>query len=209
MPKPEDITNVKVVNGITITKRFANDGDQFDLADNHLQRDISHLTSNKKFIENLYKTRLNDEQKEEINTLFKTTFAGTKKYHNYTKDVRPDQTASQRFMIDLKANDYMYVNQDTFEVTDASDPRALEFVHFYLRGQSFLYNQIRKMIGSMIQSFHGNLDKQHFLANTFNENGVNVALAPGDGLMLERVAYDRYNETNNHKKSDVMIQLVK
>jgi hypothetical protein len=90
MPKPEDITNVKVVNGITITKRFANDGDQFDLADNHLQRDISHLTSNKKFIENLYKTRLNDEQKEEINTLFKTTFAGTKKYHNYTKDVRPD-----------------------------------------------------------------------------------------------------------------------
>ena len=53
-------------------------------------------------------------------------------------------------MIELSANDYMYVNQDTFKVTYASDPRALEFVHFYLKGQSFLYNQIRKMVGSVI-----------------------------------------------------------
>lgn len=116
--------------------------------------------------------------------------------------------ASQRFMIELSANDFMYVNQDTFEVTDESDPRAIEFIHFYLKGQSFLYNQIRKMVGSMIQVFHGNLDKEHFLANTFTENGVNVALAPGDGLMLERVAYDKYNEVTLNKKNDVQIQLV-
>lgn len=45
-----------------------------------------------------------------------------------------------RFMIELTANDYMYVNQDTFEVTNQDDPRALEFVHFFLKGQSFLYN---------------------------------------------------------------------
>ena len=43
-------------------------------------------------------------------------------------------------MIDLTANDYMYVNRDNFTVTDSEDPRALEFVHFYLKGQSFLYN---------------------------------------------------------------------
>lgn len=61
------------------------------------------------------------------------------------------------------------------------------------------------MVGSMIQSFHGNLDKEHFLANTFTENGVSVALAPGDGLMLEKVAYDKYNEHNVHKKSEIMI----
>lgn len=208
LPKDEDVTKVKVVNGITITKRYANEADELDLADHHLLRDISHLTSNPKFVENLYATRLTEAQREELHQLFKTTFAGTKKYHNYTRDMRPHQNASQRFMIELRANDYMYVNQDTFEVTDASDPRALEFVHFYLKGQSFLYNQIRKMVGSMIQSFHGNMDKQHFLANTFTENGVNVALAPGDGLMLERVAYDRYNEFNTAKKQDVMIQLV-
>lgn len=46
------------------------------------------------------------------------------------------------------------------------------------------------------------------MQNTFKENGVNVALAPGDGLMLERVAYDKYNEHTPNKKADVQIQLV-
>jgi len=82
--------------------------------------------------------------------LFKETFAGTKRYHNYTREMRPEQQASQRFMMELTANDYMYVNQDTFEVTNRDDPRALEFIHFFLKGQSFLYNQIRKMVGSII-----------------------------------------------------------
>tara|TARA_B110000285_G_C15084482_1_gene595363 strand:+ start:791 stop:1363 length:573 start_codon:yes stop_codon:yes gene_type:complete len=111
-------------------------------------------------------------------------------------------------MIDLSANDYMYVNQDTLEVTNAEDPRALEFVHYYLKGQSFLYNQIRKMVGSQIQGFHGEMDIGHFLSNTMTNNGVLVALAPGDGLMLERVAYDRYNEFNTEKKADIMVQRV-
>ena len=46
------------------------------------------------------------------------------------------------------------------------------------------------------------------MKNTFTNNGVLVALAPGDGLLLEKVCYDRYNETNAQKKSDVMIQKV-
>jgi hypothetical protein len=122
--------------------------------------------------------------------------------------MKPEQSASQRYMIDLSANDYMYVNQDTLEVTNAEDPRALEFVHYYLKGQSFLYNQIRKMVGSQIQGFHGEMDIGHFLSNTMTNNGVLVALAPGDGLMLERVAYDRYNEFNTEKKAEIMVQRV-
>ena len=50
----------------------------------------------------------------------------------------------------LKANEYMYVNRDTMDITNAEDPRAIEFVHFFLKGQAFLYNQIRKMIGGII-----------------------------------------------------------
>ena len=111
-------------------------------------------------------------------------------------------------MLELRANDYMYVNQDTLKVTNSEDKRALEFVHYYLKGQSFLYNQIRKMVGSQIQAFHGDLDIAHYLANTMTNNGVQVALAPGDGLMLEKVAYDRYNDFNNDKKNEIMIQRV-
>lgn len=43
-------------------------------------------------------------------------------------------------MIEMKASEYMYVNMTTFKVTNKEDPEALEFVHFYLKGQSFLYN---------------------------------------------------------------------
>lgn len=39
-----------------------------------------------------------------------------------------------RFMLELTANDYMYVNKNTNEMSNAEDPEALEFVHFYLRG---------------------------------------------------------------------------
>lgn len=95
-------------------------------------------------------------------------------------------------MIEMKASEYMYVNMTTFKVTNKEDPQALEFVHFYLKGQSFLYNQIRKMVGCMIQVCHGMLDKQ-FIANTHRDNVMEVVLAPGDGLMLEKVGYDKYN----------------
>ena len=61
------------------------------------------------------------------------------------------------------------------------------------------------MIGSMIQLFHGDLHSNQFLASSFCENGVNIALAPGDGLMLEKVDYGRYNEFNTTKKNDVML----
>jgi len=57
---------------------------------------------------------------------------------------------AQRNMLALHANEYMYINIDTLKVTNAEDPNALEFVHFYLEGQSFLYNQIRKMVGCII-----------------------------------------------------------
>ena len=53
-------------------------------------------------------------------------------------------------MMKMTANEFMYVNRDTLVVTEASDARAIEFVRFYLQGQSFLFNQIRKMVGSMV-----------------------------------------------------------
>jgi len=58
-------------------------------------------------------------------------------------------------MIEMDASEYRYISTKTFKVSTADDPDAIEFVRFYLKGQSFLYNQIRKMVGCMIQVFHG------------------------------------------------------
>ena len=77
-------------------------------------------------------------------------FLGSKKYHNYTREIRAHQMASQRYMKILEAEEFIYINRHTSDVTNSSDPDAIEFIHFFLKGQSFLYNQIRKMIGVMI-----------------------------------------------------------
>ena len=113
-PTEEEITGVKVVNGITITKRLATDIDGVDYQFNHQSRDISHLTSKPELIRRIYGYRLTEEDKAKVDTLFRETFIGTKPYHNYTRDMKPEQNASKRFMMELRANDYMYVNQDTF-----------------------------------------------------------------------------------------------
>ena len=42
--------------------------------------------------------------------------------------------AAQRYMMDMQANEYMYVNKNTLKVTDESDADAIEFVRFYLKG---------------------------------------------------------------------------
>lgn len=101
----------------------------------------------------------------------------------------------------------MYVNYETNELTNKEDPKAIEFIHFFLKGQSFLYNQIRKMIGVMIQVFRGDLDDK-FIPNSQRDNVVNVALAPGDGLLLERVCYDKYNANKRDLKNDIFIKYV-
>ena len=61
-------------------------------------------------------------------------FMGTNNYHNYTKDIKSYDSKSKRFMIHLQSSDYMYINRDSFEVTNESDNKAIEFVHFFLKG---------------------------------------------------------------------------
>jgi hypothetical protein len=69
-----------------------------------MNRDISHLTGNPEYLSRLYSYRLTDLQKEKVHSLFKETFTGTKKYHNYTRDMKPEQGAANRYMLDLSAN---------------------------------------------------------------------------------------------------------
>lgn len=110
-------------------------------------RNIDHIATDT--FDAMYKYRLTDEQKERLHNLW-AAFEGTKKYHNFTKDIKSHETAACRYMMKMTANEFMYVNRESFAVTQADDENAIEFVRFYLKGQSFLFNQIRKMVGSMI-----------------------------------------------------------
>jgi hypothetical protein len=55
-----------------------------------MKRDISHLLSNPEFLKRLYGYRLSDEKKQKVHDIFKNSFEGTQKYHNYTRDMKPD-----------------------------------------------------------------------------------------------------------------------
>ena len=87
----------------------------------------------------MYATRLDEQQREQVQSLWQS-FEGTKKYHNFTKEVKATEMAAQRYMMEMRADEYMYVNHETFSVTDVNDPKAIEFIRFYLKGQSFLFN---------------------------------------------------------------------
>ena len=55
------------------------------------------------------------------------------------------------------------------------------------------------MVGCMIQVFHGQLDSQ-FVVNAHKDNTLKIVLSPGDGLLLEKVAYDNYNRQSTTKE---------
>ena len=112
-----------------------NEGEQdpklYEVYDNYQTLNIDHIPED--HYAKLYSKRLSDEDKEKVTKMF-DYFIGTKKYHNYSKDVRPHQNSAFRYMLQLKANTYMYINRDTMAVTNAEDPNAIEFIHFFLKG---------------------------------------------------------------------------
>ena len=77
---------------------------------------------------------------EKINRLC-AYFVGTRNYHNYSTGVKAKDPSAKRFLISMSCKLHEE-NQ--------------EWVRFEIHGQSFIYHQIRKMVGSIVQMFHEN-----------------------------------------------------
>jgi|LauGreDrversion4_2_1035121.scaffolds.fasta_scaffold326949_1 tRNA U38,U39,U40 pseudouridine synthase TruA len=75
--------------GIKIIKTDDDQGKLFENPDAYMHKSIDHIPET--HYEQLYKYRLTPEDKERVQRLF-TMFLGTKKYHNYSKEVKPHQT---------------------------------------------------------------------------------------------------------------------
>ncbi|KAK8772521.1 hypothetical protein V5799_024236 [Amblyomma americanum] len=68
----------------------------------------------------------------------------------------------------------------------------LEFLQIYIKGQSFMLHQIRKMVGLVIAIMRGHTD-QSIIRRAWGPERLDIPIAPALGLMLEHVHYDRYN----------------
>jgi tRNA pseudouridine38-40 synthase len=88
-------------------------------------------------------------------------FEGTKSYHNYTTGKDATEANAKRYMLSLTTSP-AFVN----------DVNGVEYVRIELVGQSFLLNQIRKMIGSAIEVVREGMSEEEF-ALSFTEPKVN------------------------------------
>ncbi len=81
-------------------------------------------------------------------------------------------------------------NRHIYELTcnELIENDSFQSIKFKIIGQSFLYNQIRKMIGFIIQMCIEDLDSSIIL-NSFYSNKMDIPKAPAEGLFLNKVTY--------------------
>jgi len=115
----------------------------------------------------------------EVNSVFKH-FLGVHYFHNYTSGKLPMEPSSQRYILEFQAGE-PFVRE------------GMEWSVVKVKGQSFMLHQIRKMVGLGIAIIRGHTGMQT-LDNAWGMERIDIPRAPGLGLMLDQIHYDRYNK---------------
>ncbi|KAH0787382.1 tRNA pseudouridine synthase family protein [Histomonas meleagridis] len=102
-------------------------------------------------------------------------FIGEKNYHNYTRGVSPTNPSAMRTITH-------------FSFSDPFDLEGEQYILWTIRGKSFMINQIRKMLATVLSCAFGLLSIED-LRKTFTATKWALPRLPGDGLMLDRVEY--------------------
>ena len=132
-----------------------------------------------------YDYRLTEEDINKLKEMCKG-YLGTKKFHNYTRKVGFSNMSSQRHIIEMDCNDII-------------DFGVFQAIKFKIVGQSFLYNQIRKMVGMIVDCMRNKKDMDYF-KNSFLSNKYDIPKVPGEGLYLRYIDYSKYNDRKLNKK---------
>lgn len=106
-------------------------------------------------------------------------YKGTRNYHNFTTKVKFSQDSAKRFISHINVE---LVNPKGLQQTNPNVP----YVLFTIEGHGFMYHQIRKMIGLIIQIMNERYNPNNVL-DVFKEDKIDVWLAPGAGLYLKDV----------------------
>ncbi|XP_006874127.1 PREDICTED: tRNA pseudouridine synthase A, mitochondrial [Chrysochloris asiatica] len=123
--------------------------------------------------------RLSAETLRHVNELL-ACFQGTHNFHNFTSQKGPQEPSARRYILEMHCGEPF--------VRD-----GLEFAVITVKGQSFMMHQIRKMVGLVVAIVRGHAPES-LLAHSWGPTKVDVPKAPGLGLVLERVHFDKYNQ---------------
>eukprot|EP00485_Elphidium_margaritaceum_P006359 CAMPEP_0202705026 /NCGR_PEP_ID=MMETSP1385-20130828/17623_1 /ASSEMBLY_ACC=CAM_ASM_000861 /TAXON_ID=933848 /ORGANISM="Elphidium margaritaceum" /LENGTH=570 /DNA_ID=CAMNT_0049363171 /DNA_START=87 /DNA_END=1795 /DNA_ORIENTATION=+ len=121
-------------------------------------------------------------------------YVGTRNYHNFTRKTHPNEDRAKRFMTSVNISNADIVVDD------------IQYVLIEIHGTSFLYHQIRKMVGFLVCLMRGTAyhvrddetqpvtDAKKLMEFAFgNEHKMAIPLAPSQGLYLKAVRFDKYN----------------
>ncbi|KAJ8285832.1 hypothetical protein GJAV_G00031420 [Gymnothorax javanicus] len=122
---------------------------------------------------------LDKETLQRVNRLL-ACYKGTHNFHNFTSQKGPRDPSARRYIMDM-------VCEDPFL------QQGMEFAVIKVKGQSFMMHQIRKMIGLVIAVVKGYSDES-ILERSWGEEKVDIPKAPGLGLVLEKVHFEKYNK---------------
>lgn len=166
---------IRVINGIRVTKFF----DAKNFCDGRTYSYLMPSYSLCPFDQSTCSSfRITKQIIDEFNEIL-SLYLGTHNFHNFTAQRKPTDPSSTRYIIEMSCSQPFIKDE-------------IEFVVVRVRGQSFMLHQIRKMIGLAIAVMRGFAQKQTII-KAFDAQRLDIPIAPGLGLLLEEVHYDRYN----------------
>jgi hypothetical protein len=108
-------------------------------------------------------------------------YVGTRRYHNFTTGKTYNDPESKRHMQSFEASEPFI-----------DDVNGGEWVVLSVLGQSFLLNQIRKMVTLAVEVARGNAGLAVF-EEAFSAKQMDITMSPGLGLYLDELFFDGYN----------------
>ncbi|XP_060699362.1 tRNA pseudouridine synthase A isoform X2 [Hemiscyllium ocellatum] len=122
--------------------------------------------------------RLSSDTLSNVNRLL-ASYKGTHNFHNFTSGKGPRDPSAKRYIMEMYCEE-PFVRQ------------GMEFAVLKVKGQSFMMHQIRKMIGLVIAIVRG-YAPESIMVRSWGEEKVDVPKAPGLGLVLDTVHFEKYN----------------
>lgn len=168
---PDDI---RVFGYKRVTKGFNSKSQCDSRTYTYMLPTVAFANQNETVSQNTY--RIDSGTLNKINELLKN-FVGTKNFHNYTSKKKPTDPSAKRYMM-------------SFVCEEPFIRKNVEFAVLKVRGQSFMLHQIRKMVGTLLAVVRG-FAPTEIIAKSFTAEKVCIPRAPGLGLVLDYVHYDR------------------
>lgn len=128
--------------------------------------------------------RVNDDQMERLRSGLKV-FEGTHTFHNYTRRLGSDNASASRYIISFAPLDPIVVD-------------GTEWIPVQIVGQSFLLNQIRKMISAAVDLARGTVTHEQIQQSLKKGSRMKVNVAPAQGLFLDRSYFELYNKQKSN-----------